>query len=43
MTLDEFKFIFFWEYLHRLIARSLGLVFVAIALFFQNESKFLKL
>lgn len=27
MSLDEFKFIFFWEYLHRVIARFIGLVF----------------
>jgi cytochrome c oxidase assembly protein subunit 15 len=26
MTLDEFKFIFFWEYLHRLFGRLIGLV-----------------
>jgi heme a synthase len=28
MTLGEFKVIFFWEYLHRLIARLIGLVFL---------------
>jgi heme a synthase len=28
MTLDEFQFIFFWEYLHRLVARAIGLVFL---------------
>jgi cytochrome c oxidase assembly protein subunit 15 len=28
MTLAEFKFIFFWEYLHRLVARAIGLVFL---------------
>jgi cytochrome c oxidase assembly protein subunit 15 len=28
MTLAEFKVIFFWEYLHRLVARSIGLVFL---------------
>ena len=27
MTLSEFKFIFFWEWLHRLWARGLGLLF----------------
>jgi len=27
MTLAEFKLIFFWEYLHRLLARLVGLVF----------------
>lgn len=28
MTLSAFKFIYFWEYLHRLWARGMGLVFV---------------
>jgi cytochrome c oxidase assembly protein subunit 15 len=28
MSLDEFKSIFFWEYLHRLIGRLIGLVFI---------------
>ncbi len=28
MTMDEFKFIFFWEYLHRLVARLIGVVFL---------------
>jgi heme a synthase len=28
MTLSEFKFIFFWEYLHRLLARLIGFVFL---------------
>jgi cytochrome c oxidase assembly protein subunit 15 len=28
MTLEEFKVIFFWEYLHRLVARLIGLVFL---------------
>jgi heme a synthase len=28
MTLGEFKFIFFWEYLHRLVARMIGVVFL---------------
>ena len=28
MTLPEFKRIFFWEYLHRLLARAIGLVFL---------------
>ena len=34
MTLAEYKSIFFWEYLHRLVARGIGLVFlVPFALF----------
>ncbi|MEX2531288.1 MAG: COX15/CtaA family protein [Gemmatimonadota bacterium] len=28
MTLDEFRFIYFWEYIHRLVARAIGLVFL---------------
>lgn len=28
MTLEEFRFIYFWEYLHRLLARTIGLVFL---------------
>lgn len=28
MTLGEFKVIFFWEYLHRVLARAIGIVFL---------------
>lgn len=28
MTLEEFKFIFFWEYIHRVFARLIGVVFL---------------
>ncbi len=34
MTLQEFQFIFFWEYLHRLLARAIGIVFLVPLLFF---------
>ena len=34
MTLHEFKFIFFWEYLHRVLARAIGLVFLLPFAFF---------
>ena len=34
MTLKEFKFIYFWEYLHRLWARVMGIVFLIPFLFF---------
>jgi heme a synthase len=34
MSLDEFKFIFFWEYLHRLVARAIGIVFLVPFAFF---------
>lgn len=34
MSLDAFKTIFFWEYLHRLIGRLIGIAFAAPLLFF---------
>lgn len=34
MTLSEFKFIYFWEYFHRLWARSMGFVFAFPFFFF---------
>ena len=34
MTLGEFRFIYFWEYLHRLLARTIGIVFLAPFAFF---------
>ena len=33
-TLNDFKFIFFWEYLHRMIGRLLGIVFIVPFLYF---------
>jgi len=33
-TLEEFKSIFFWEYLHRLIGRLIGLVFIIPFVYF---------
>ena len=38
MTIDEFKVIYYWEYIHRLIARLIGL-FAIIPLFFLNFKK----
>ena len=44
MTLSEFKFIFFWEYLHRMIGRCIGLAAVLPFLYFlvkkQLSAKF---
>lgn len=40
MTLSEFEFIFFWEYLHRLIARLIGLVFLVPFLLFWSRGYF---
>ena len=37
ITLDEFKFIYFWEYLHRLWARSIGFVFLFPFIFFAAK------
>ncbi len=34
MTLDGFQHIYFWEYLHRLIARGIGTVLAAVLLIF---------
>ncbi|WP_075219435.1 COX15/CtaA family protein [Acuticoccus yangtzensis] len=34
MSLDEFKAIFYWEWAHRLVARSIGLVFALPLAFF---------
>ena len=34
MTLDEFKFIFFWEYFHRILGRVIGLFFFIPFIFF---------
>ena len=38
-TLDNFKFIFFWEYLHRMIGRLLGLVFIIPFIYFLVKQK----
>ena len=39
MTLEGFKGIFWWEYLHRLLARGIGLVFLLPLLWFQFRRK----
>lgn len=40
MTLSEFRFIFFWEYLHRLVARLIGLVFLVPFVYFWVRGYF---
>lgn len=40
MTLSEFKFIFFWEYVHRLAARLIGVAFLVPFLFFWARGYF---
>lgn len=39
MNMDEFKFIYFWEYFHRLWARTLGFVFILPFLYFLFRRK----
>ena len=41
MTLEEFKIIFYWEYIHRLMARIIGLFFL-IPLIYFHFSKYIK-
>lgn len=40
MSLSEFKFIYFWEYFHRLWARLMGFVFLIPAIFFWVRGYF---
>mgnify|MGYP001158738983 FL=1 len=35
MTLDEFKIIFYWEYIHRILGRIIGLFFLLPLIFFH--------
>ena len=39
MTLDEFKIIFYWEYIHRILARLIGLFFLIPLIFFYLSKK----
>jgi heme a synthase len=40
MTLSEFKYIFFWEYLHRMIGRVIGLAFAIPFVYFLIKGYF---
>ena len=40
--LKDFKFIYFWEYFHRLFARFLGLIFFVPFLYFLLKKRFFK-
>jgi cytochrome c oxidase assembly protein subunit 15 len=42
MTLKEFKFIYFWEYIHRLWARTMGFVFLIPFLLFYFKKQLSK-
>ena len=37
MTLDEFKFIYFWEYGHRMMGRFLGVAFITPFAYFSYK------
>ncbi|MDV3251170.1 COX15/CtaA family protein [Devosia sp. BK] len=39
MSLGDFKYIFFWEWLHRLLARTLGLIFIVPFLVFLVQKR----
>ncbi len=39
MTLNEFKIIFYWEYIHRILARFIGLFFLIPLIFFYFSKK----
>jgi heme a synthase len=39
-TLDDFKKIFFWEYIHRLLGRIIGIVFIVPFVFFYFKKQF---
>ena len=39
MTLQEFKFIFFWEYFHRILGRIIGLLFFIPFIFYIIKKK----
>ena len=42
MTLKEFKFIFYWEYVHRVFARFIGLfILLPLIYFYYSKNKIL--
>ena len=40
MSLDEFKFIYFWEWFHRFFARIIGVIFLVPLLFIIFKKQF---
>ena len=42
MTLNEFKFIFWWEYLHRLLGRIIGILYILPLFYFTIKKKLKK-
>ncbi len=43
MTLDEFKYIFWWEWFHRIFARLIGVVFIIPLIYFTIKKQVSKL
>src|SRR5205085_9261410 len=41
-NVDDFKFIFFWEWFHRLWARLLGVVFIVGFIYFLKKKYFIR-
>ena len=39
MTLEEFKIIFYWEYIHRILGRIIGLLFLLPLIYFYFVNK----
>ena len=39
MSLDDFKAIFFWEYLHRMLGRFIGIVFIVPFAWFWYQAR----
>ena len=39
MTLEQFKVIFWWEYIHRLLGRIIGLLYIIPLIFFTYKKK----
>jgi cytochrome c oxidase assembly protein subunit 15 len=42
MTLDQFKFIYWWEYVHRLLGRAIGLLFMLPLIYLTFKKKLSK-
>ena len=40
MSLNEFKVIFYWEYLHRILGRIIGVYFILLLFYFHYLKKF---
>ena len=43
MSLNEFKVIFYWEYIHRILARIIGLFFLIPLIYFYFSKKIKKI